>query len=290
MAVKMPPKGSSASGVKSKLASGETKPKSPSVAIQLYLIAYNLVSFFLWTVILATLVKHLLLGPQNSSYILHRISSFMEVFRPHRTYLIQKYSSLPAPLRSLLVKASTTHSHMGGLVAFVQTLAVLEVAHAALGWVRSPVPTTAIQVASRLWSVWAVTERFDAAATTPFYASMIFAWSFTEVVRYAFYANQLMDHVPRPLLWARYTTFYLLYPLGAGSEAACMFATLPKSLPWNDKLGQWGFREYIFLFLFTTWWPGLYIMYTHMMKQRRRAIGKGFWGDGSPIDAVKKSK
>jgi hypothetical protein len=23
---------------------------------------------------------------------------------------------------------------------------------------------------------------------------------------------------------------------------------------------------------------GLYIMYTHMMKQRRRAIGKGFWG------------
>lgn len=23
---------------------------------------------------------------------------------------------------------------------------------------------------------------------------------------------------------------------------------------------------------------GLYVMYSHMMKQRRRAIGKGFWG------------
>ena len=24
---------------------------------------------------------------------------------------------------------------------------------------------------------------------------------------------------------------------------------------------------------------GLYVMYTHMMRQRRRALGKGLWGD-----------
>ncbi len=73
--------------------------------------------------------------------------------------------------------------------------------------------------------------------------------------------------------------------MGAGSEAACMFATLPSTLPWNDKLGAWGLREYIFAALVGIWALGLYVMYTHMIKQRRRAIGKGFWGDGSQIGA-----
>lgn len=36
--------------------------------------------------------------------------------------------------------------------------------------------------------------------------------------------------------------------------------------------------------------PGLYIMYSHMMSQRRRAIGKGFWGDKAIKDAVEKKK
>ena len=44
------------------------------------------------------------------------------------------------------------------MVKVTQSLAVLEVVHAALGWVRSPVATTAMQVASRLWSVWGVVE------------------------------------------------------------------------------------------------------------------------------------
>lgn len=41
---------------------------------------------------------------------------------------------------------------------WTQTLAVLEVVHAALGWVRSPLGTVASQVASRLWTVWGVVE------------------------------------------------------------------------------------------------------------------------------------
>lgn len=56
-----------------------------------------------------------------------------------------------------------------------------------------------------------------------------------------------------------------------------MFKTLPNVLPW-DKPSAWAIRDYGVLFLFVLWWPGLYVMYTHMMKQRRRAIGKGFWG------------
>lgn len=54
-----------------------------------------------------------------------------------------------------------------------------------------------------------------------------------------------------------------------------IFSTLPSNLPPKG----WDLRSYIFLALFTIWWPGLYVMYTHMMKQRKKAIGKGFWGD-----------
>ncbi len=193
----MPPKKSTASGTKPK------GPRGPPPAVRIYLIAYNLVSFFLWTVILTTLLKHLLIGPQTSSVVLHKISTFMEPLRRHRKYFVKAYKHLPVPVANLLLKASTTHSHIGGLVAFVQSLAVLEIVHAALGWVRSPIPTTAIQVGSRLWAVWGVTERYDSAATTPAYASMIFAWSVTEVIRYAFYANQLIGASPKILLWAR---------------------------------------------------------------------------------------
>jgi very-long-chain (3R)-3-hydroxyacyl-CoA dehydratase len=38
---------------------------------------------------------------------------------------------------------------------------VLEVLHALFGWVRSPLPTTVMQVASRLFLVWGVADRFE---------------------------------------------------------------------------------------------------------------------------------
>ena len=63
--------------------------------------------------------------------------------------------------------------------------------------------------------------------THPAYASMVLSWSLTEVIRYEFYACTLLGAEPFPLLWLRYTTFYVLYPTGASSEAALIFATLP---------------------------------------------------------------
>lgn len=47
---------------------------------------------------------------------------------------------------------------LGMWVKVTQTLAVLDVVHAALGLVKSNVGTAASQVFSRLWAVWAVVE------------------------------------------------------------------------------------------------------------------------------------
>lgn len=82
---------------------------------------------------------------------------------------------------------------------------------------------------------------------------MILSWSITEVIRYVFYAFNLLGYEPYALLWTRYTTFYLLYPTGASSEAFSIFSTLPSL---KDKpLVAWNFHEWLRLALFCIWWP-----------------------------------
>ena len=272
----MPPKASS-----STVATARAKPakRGPPAPIRYYLVLFNFVSFFGWVVVLSSLGKHLALGPQPHSPPVKFATELLARFRLVKIGIIQSYAHLfPAPIANLLERASSAHTHVGSIVALVQSLAILEVVHAAIGWVRSPVATTAIQVASRLFMVWGVTERYSQAWSSPFYASMVLAWAITECIRYPFYANQLLNAEGPGLLWARYTTFYILYPIGATSEALCILATLPNSLPFN-KPAAWDVRAYVFAGLFVIWWPGLYVMYTYMIKQRRKVIGKGFWGD-----------
>lgn len=52
-----------------------------------------------------------------------------------------------------------------------------------------------------------------------------------------------------------YTFFYVLYPLGAASEAQLMFSTLPKKWFWEAP-STWSLTNYVFLGLWCLWWPG----------------------------------
>ena len=60
---------------------------------------------------------------------------------------------------------------------------------------------------------------------------MLLAWAVTEVIRYSYFvANLRVDssgaegqEVPRWLVWLRYNTFYVLYPVGIGSEMTCVW-------------------------------------------------------------------
>ena len=78
---------------------------------------------------------------------------------------------------------------------------------------------------------------------------MILAWSMTEVIRYPFYAFSLLGKVPYPFLWLRYTTFYVLYPIGVFSEAVSIYATLPISSP-----ATWKTYDFVRALLFVIWW------------------------------------
>lgn len=96
---------------------------------------------------------------------------------------------------------------------------------------------------------------------------MVLSWALTEVIRYTFYATSLVGWEPAPLVWARYSTFFVLYPTGAGSEALVNFATLPVSVArggsWISAppIAQWDTYALLRGVLFVAWWPGGYLSF-----------------------------
>lgn len=261
--------------------------------------AYNVVFTLSWGYILLQLLIHIFnidgraaliestTGSASSTFT--RFLPFLRSSRASPTYLEAK---LPALLQPIYRRFGTSYLRVGTITAFVQTCALLEVAHSALGWVRSPIITTVMQVASRLYAVWGVTEQFPQVCSNPLYTTMVFAWSVAEVIRYSFYAANLLGYEPYALLYSRYTAFYVLYPLGASSEAFLNYATLPSSSPipsWSSWMqGMWKPTDYFRAVLFVVWWPGafkysllafqltvleaLYVMMSYMMKQRQKVL------------------
>ncbi|KAL8852354.1 MAG: hypothetical protein Q9221_002738 [Calogaya cf. arnoldii] len=152
----------------------------------------------------------------------------------------------------------------GDFTKWTQTVAVLEILHSAFGLVRSPLPTTILQVASRILLVWAVVDQFPAAtSTSPFYSSMLIAWSATEVVRYSYFVLNLRGSVPGFMTWLRYNMFYVLYPVGITSEAVLVWkASEAAGEPW--KFVGWG--------VLGLYVPGSYVLYTYMIAQRRKVM------------------
>ncbi|KAJ7084324.1 PTPLA-domain-containing protein [Mycena belliarum] len=261
------------------------KPKlATSEWVKYYLLAYNVLSTMGWASVLILTLVHLTnldgksghsRGAPSAPSSFARVLSSIPFFRSSTSGLSFTIESrLPSYLQPIYRRSTTSYSRIGNVVAVVQTCATLEVGHVLLGWVRSPLQTTAMQVASRLWAIYLV-HQFEVARTNPLYTSAVLAWSLTEVVRYSFYASNLLGYEPPVLLYLRYTMFYVLYPIGASSEAFLNYSTLPIASgisTWRSFLG-WTAAEYFRAGLFLLWWPSLYQLYTHMMVQRRKIIG-----------------
>ncbi|KAK9236870.1 tyrosine phosphatase-like protein [Lipomyces kononenkoae] len=148
---------------------------------------------------------------------------------------------------------------------WVQTGALLEIVHSAVGLVRSPIMTTVIQVASRILLVWGVVYLFpESGATTLAYTTMTLSWSITEIIRYAYYAYTIQGNSPQWLTWLRYNTFYILYPSGVTSELLVIYASLGDAKQFN------AYYALLLKTIMGIYVPGFYTMFTHMLKQRRR--------------------
>lgn len=111
---------------------------------------------------------------------------------------------------------------------------------------------------------------------------LLLAWSVTEVIRYSYYALNIVKAVPHILTWCRYTFFIALYPLGASGEVLTMLAGLNEidrkqhlsiSLP---NAANFGFSFYwVVVFLALYYIPGFPQMYFYMFGQRKKVLGGG---------------
>lgn len=202
----------------------------------MYLIAFNVVSALGWAVVLvatlAGLAENTAIDYTASNAFSTRLASF------------------------LLPHVPPTYLHSWSVLAPVQSLAALEVLHVLLGLVRSPLPTTFIQVSSRMILIWALVARFSSTHASPIYTTMVLAWSLTEVPRYSYYALGLLALQPPPwLTWLRYSTFYVLYPLGAGSEALLALSTISE---WQHGLyANWALEDWLKAAMVLVWIPGM---------------------------------
>lgn len=206
--------------------SSSTKPAT-SEFVHSYLVAYNAVSGFLWSAVFIRLV--ILYPLVGSKFVAEGLEEYAR---------------------------------------WVQTLMLLEVVHSAIGIVRSPLITAAIQVASRILVVWGVLYLFPSVGESVIFSTCMLAWSITEMLRYSYYVYGLVrpGSVPHWLTWLRYSAFFILYPLGAGSEWLLVLLSLPEAELYSPVYA---------LFLKATmliYIPGFYVMFTHVLAQRRKVF------------------
>lgn len=132
----------------SSLSASSAVTSSSLSPLKLYLLAYNILSALLWGHLLFLTLSFLVTSHNPSSLLGRLTKSFSSV-----SHSCSAWHDFVNHL-----KGSYDYHNLGWWTKWTQTLAVLEVVHAALGWVRSPVGTVASQVASRLWTVWGVVE------------------------------------------------------------------------------------------------------------------------------------
>ena len=214
-----------------------------------------------------------------------------------KTYLVAYNAALIVAWACVLTRTAQTISTSGPAavyaaverpLAYAQTAALAEVAHAALGIARSPVLVTAMQVSSRLMVVWGVLALAPPSRTASLdvfgpisigVPSLMFAWGVTEVVRYSFYFFKLLGDVPRAVTWCRYTFFIALYPLGVSSElflAYSGFAHLMKTNPFAYEMPNainFSFHlPSVMIMFFLGYVPGFPMLFSYMLAARKKVL------------------
>nr|XP_022304852.1 very-long-chain (3R)-3-hydroxyacyl-CoA dehydratase 2-like isoform X1 [Crassostrea virginica] len=206
-----------------------------------YLVAYNVLQMIGWTLLMFKLVYHMVME-RTVVGLYDEVSTFLNIF---------------------------------------QTAAVLEILHCALGLVKSNVVLTAFQVFSRVFLTWAITYSVPSSQTSYGVFLFITAWTITEIIRYSFYFFNLLGGVPAIIVWCRYTFFIVLYPIGVTGELITVYSSLKEvqakklyflQLP---NAANVAFNYYYFLIFFMIMYIPIFPqLYTHMLAQRKKVLGK----------------
>ncbi|TVU42246.1 hypothetical protein EJB05_08640, partial [Eragrostis curvula] len=194
---------------------------------------------------------------------------------------------------SIMALRGSGHEAVYGAVErpllFAQTAAIMEILHGIVvmfkGLVRSPISVTLPQIGSRLFLMWGVLWSFpemlawfhDSIETSVLQTqshilvtSLVISFSITEIIRYSFFGmKEALGFTPSWLLWLRYSTFFVMYPTGITSEASEKYCLrIPNK--WNFSF------DYMYgsILVLAVYVPGIPHLYTHMLKQRKKALFK----------------
>uniref|UniRef100_A0A182NFW0 Very-long-chain (3R)-3-hydroxyacyl-CoA dehydratase n=1 Tax=Anopheles dirus TaxID=7168 RepID=A0A182NFW0_9DIPT len=179
----------------------------------------------------------------------------------------------------------TLWEYLGGTVILFQNAALLEIVHAFTRIVPSNPVITTFQVLSRVMVVCGVVMATPTGKVSPGLPLAILAWSVTEIIRYAYYALNLVDAVPKLLIFLRYTTFIVLYPTGVTGELLCFYwaqSHVAATKQWSIEMPNT--YNFTFSYLYFLWAVMLlYIplfpqLYLHMFAQRKKILGSGSAG------------
>ncbi|EDW75569.1 uncharacterized protein Dwil_GK23928 [Drosophila willistoni] len=220
------------------------KAKEPSAFIKLYLIAYNAVQVGGW------------------SYILYQLINY---------YILQG-----AEFRAQI----TLWDYTRVAVIIFQNAAFVEILNAAFGLVKSNPVVTTFQVFSRMMVVVGVVMATPTGKVSPGLPIALFAWAITEIIRYGYYALNIVKVVPHFVVFLRYTTFIALYPIGVTGELLCFWwaqSYAKEHSVWSVEMpNKWNATFSYFTLLWIVmlgYIPIFPQLYLHMFAQRRKILG-----------------
>ena len=106
------------------------------------------------------------------------------------------------------------YDSVSDVLASCQLAAILEVINPILGIVKTGVMAPFMQVFGRNMVLFLVVVAHKELHQQAVVYGLFLVWSLIEVVRYPFYASQVINKRIEPLIWLRYTMWIPLYPLG----------------------------------------------------------------------------
>uniref|UniRef100_A0A0D3EJM6 Very-long-chain (3R)-3-hydroxyacyl-CoA dehydratase n=1 Tax=Oryza barthii TaxID=65489 RepID=A0A0D3EJM6_9ORYZ len=165
---------------------------------------------------------------------------------------------------------------------FAQTAAIMEILHSIVGLVRSPVSSTLPQITGRLFMIWGILRSFPEIHTHIFVTSLLISWCITEVTRYSFYGmKESFGFTPSWLLWLRYSTFIVCFPVGMVSEVGLVYIVVP-FMKASEKYclrmpNKWNFSIkyfYASVFFMVLYAPVYLHLFHYLIVQRKKALAK----------------
>lgn len=221
-----------------------------------YLLIFNLFQFMGYSIILATTLLHF--------------------------YHTRSATEKDDPTTTATPTTATLFSILGPKMMVCQSLAVLEIFHSLLKWVKSPPLPSIIQVSGRgviMFLLLLPEERLHDKQVVYY---LFAAWSAVEVIRYPYYILSLLECEVGVVTWLRYSVWIPLYPLGCLFEGLVMILSLPllqTSERYNYLLPNNLNFHFHFLTCFTAYMicflPGMYVLMNRMYEQRKKKLGGG---------------